>query len=284
MRRSKKQRKSSVKSEHPMQDISITYLQSSLHWENPEENRRLFTSSIETIEGATDLVILPEMFNTGFSMRPEVTAEAMDGPTVNWMREMARQRNCVITGSLAIAEKGRFYNRLVWMRPDGTYSSYDKRHLFRHGHEPEHYQAGTKKLIVELKGWKICPLICYDLRFPVWSRNRWENKTGTHMAAYDLLLYVANWPEVRSLPWKTLLLARAIENQAYVAGVNRIGNAGEGISHSGDSAVIGFKGELLSQVNTGKDFKETILLSYNALVDFRRDFPVGMDADEFSLV
>jgi len=262
-----------------MQDLKVTYIQSPLVWEKPEENRNLFSKEINKISEETDLIILPEMFNTGFSMRPEITAEKMNGKTLQWMKEMAEKKSCVITGSLAIEEDGKYFNRLIWMRPDGSYSSYDKRHLFRHGHEQDHYETGTRKLIVELKGWKICPLVCYDLRFPVWSRNRQVNGK----ASYDLLIYVANWPEVRSFPWKTLLIARAIENQAFVVGVNRVGQDGMNLPHQGDSAVISFKGELLSQINAGKDLAETITLSYQALADFRSAFPVGLDADEFTL-
>jgi len=266
-----------------MQDLHITYLQSSLHWESSEENRKMFGTKLEAITGVTDLILLPEMFNTGFSMNPEVTAEGMDGSTIRWMRDMAQRKSCVIAGSVAIEENGNYFNRMVWMKPDGTLEKYDKRHLFRYGNEHLHYQAGKEKLVTTLKGWKICPLICYDLRFPVWARNRWK-VSGTEVSAdYDLLLYVANWPEVRNFPWKTLLPARAIENQAYVAGVNRVGLDGNKMSHSGDSAVYNFKGELLTRPNVNLEVQETIRLSHAELDNFRKSFPAGRDADEFTL-
>jgi omega-amidase len=266
-----------------MQDLQITYLQSTLHWENPEANRKMFGAQLDKISAHTDLLLLPEMFNTGFSMKPEVTAEAMDGPTVSWMKEMASRKSCVIAGSMAVKENGKYFNRMVWMRPDGTWAGYDKRHLFRYGNENNHYVAGDQRLIVDLKGWKICPLICYDLRFPVWARNSWTRKGDQAEAAYDLLIYAANWPEVRSFPWKSLLTARAIENQTYVVGVNRVGEDGNQMSHSGDSAVYNFKGEILSSPNAGLEMQETISLSYANQDAFRRSFPAGLDADGFTL-
>jgi omega-amidase len=267
-----------------MGNLKLSYIQSGLHWENPDANRIMFSSKIADTDPESDLIVLPEMFSTGFTMAPARVAEPeKEGETVNWMAETARNRNCVITGSLVIESGGQYYNRLVWMRPDGTYEYYDKRHLFRYGGEQEHYQPGKNKLLVDLKGWKVCPLICYDLRFPVWSRNRWKTHKGELQSEYDLLIYVANWPERRSHPWKTLLQARAIENQAYVAGINRIGDDAQAIFHSGDSAVIDFKGELLSTANKGIEYQETIELSYQKLQEFRKAFPAGMDADDFSL-
>jgi omega-amidase len=257
-----------------MQNLNITLLQSDLHWENSEENLAMFSKKISAISGETDLVILPEMFTTGFSMKPERFAEEMNGRTVSWMKEEAIKKNCVITGSIICEDNGKYYNRLVWMRADGTYSFYDKRHLFSMGDENNHYTAGTKKITEEIKGWKICPLVCYDLRFPVWSRN-------TEM--YDVLIYVANWPERRSHPWKTLLLARAIENQCYVAGLNRVGNDGHEIYHSGDSAIINFKGEIISSIPAHEEAAETISLSYEELVEFRKVFPAFKDADRFEI-
>jgi predicted amidohydrolase len=257
-----------------MQDLKITILQSDLHWEDKEKNLAMFSQKISAIDEPTDLIVLPEMFTTGFSMKPEGLSETMNGTTVNWMKQKAQEKNCVITGSFICVEGSNHYNRLVWMNPDGTCSTYDKRHLFSMGAEDDHYTAGQKRLMVNLKGWNVCPLICYDLRFPVWSRNKKEE-------AYDLLIYVANWPERRIHPWKTLLLARAIENQAYVIGLNRIGNDGNEIYHSGDSAVINFKGEVISNSSSGKETTETITLNYAELAQFRQSFPAMQDADDF---
>lgn len=264
-------------------NINVAAIQNILHWEDREANFRLFDLIFETIEKNTDLIVLPEMFTTGFSMNPEKLAEKTEGPTLEWMRKKAEKHNAVITGSIIAEENGIFYNRLLWVRPDGTFEQYNKRHLFRMAGEDKVFASGDKKLIVDLHGWKVCPLVCYDLRFPVWSRNRWE-KSGTDLIAdYDLLIYVANWPERRAHPWKTLLMARAIENNSYVIGVNRIGNDGNFIYHSGESAIIDFKGE---HIKSGIFAKEDILyasLSWNELAAFRSAFPAGMDADKFSV-
>lgn len=258
-----------------MSDLKITLIQTVLHWENIPKNLDMFSAKIASIKEQTDLILLPEMFSTGFSMHPGKLAEKMEGKSMQWMKAEAAKKNCVIAGSMIIEEKGKYFNRLVWMRPDGTYETYDKRHLFRYGKEHEHYAAGSKRLIVELKGWKICPMVCYDLRFPVWSRNK--------NAEYNLLIYVANWPERRNHPWKTLLLARAIENQCYVAGLNRVGEDGNKIDHSGDSAVINAKGEIISKTKAKEESTETVTLSLSELAEFRKQFPVGMDADDFSI-
>jgi predicted amidohydrolase len=255
------------------ENLNITLIQSDLYWEDKEKNLKSFSQKISNI-GETDLIILPEMFTTGFSMQTEKLAEGMDGVTVSWMAEKAKEKNCVVTGSFICKEGEKFHNRLVWMKPDGSYSYYDKRHLFSMGDENNYYTAGTKKITEELKGWKVCPLICYDLRFPVWARNTEK---------YDLLIYVANWPERRSHPWKTLLLARAIENQCYVAGLNRIGNDVNDIYCSGDSAVINPKGEIISNIPAGKEATETITLNYAELQEFRKAFPVLKDADKFEI-
>ncbi len=213
----------------------------------------------------------------------------MEGVTMNWMRNKAAEKKCVITGSFIALDNGRYFNRLVWMRPDGTCSTYDKRHLFRMGDENGQYNGGQKKLIVELNGWKICPLICYDLRFPVWSRNKLipggilQTENMQYQYEYDLLIYVANWPEIRSYPWKTLLPARAIENQCYTAGLNRVGIDGNGIYHSGNSAVINAKGEIISKINAHEEAAETITLNYDDLVSFRKLFPAILDADNFEI-
>ena len=259
-----------------MNNLSITLVQSDLNWENPSANLEMFSKKISGISENTDLIILPEMFTTGFSMKPENFAESMAGRTVQWLKEKAGEKNCVVTGSFICSEGGNYYNRLVWMRPDGTYNHYDKRHLFSMGDEHNHYTPGSEKIIETIKGWRICPLVCYDLRFPVWSRN-------VSGEAYDLLLYVANWPERRSHPWKTLLLARAIENQCYVAGLNRVGMDGSETFHSGNSAVINPKGETISVFPQGGDHVETISLDYRELEEFREIFPVLKDADKFKI-
>lgn len=259
-----------------MNDLKITLIQSNLFWENKPKNLEQFSKKIDAIKEETDVIVLPEMFSTGFSMKPEKLAETMKGETVKWMKEQAQKKKCVVAGSFICEENERYYNRLLWVNPDGTYAKYDKRHLFSMGDEHNHYASGEEKIIVELKGWKICPLICYDLRFPVWARNKKE-------ASYDVLLYVANWPERRSYPWKTLLLARAIENQCYVIGSNRVGADGNDISHSGDSAVIDAKGEVISKIKPHEETTETVNLSYSDLTEFRKQFPAILDADEFEV-
>jgi predicted amidohydrolase len=251
-----------------MQDLRIALIQTNLHWENISENLNVFDRKIETIE-AVDLIILPEMFSTAFSMNTSL-AETMDGGAVDWMRKKASEKNCVLTGSLMIQENENFYNRLIWMRADGTFETYDKRHLFSLSKEPKIFTAGENRLQVNLKGWEICPLICYDLRFPVWSRNR--------MPYYDVLLYVANWPERRNMAWKTLLQARAIENQSYVIGVNRTGNDGAAVYHSGDSMVIDTLGNVLYH-QTDDEAIYTFTLNYEELQKTRTQLPFLKDAD-----
>jgi omega-amidase len=264
-----------------MDPLRITYIQTALYWQDAERNLAHFTEKVRAIEDLTDLIVLPEMFTTGFTMLPATCAETHGGPGLQWMQHMAGEKHCVVTGSIAVKDQGSYYNRLYWVNPDGSYQFYNKRHLFRMANEQKHYTAGQEKLIMELKGWKICPLVCYDLRFPVWSRNRLVKDTDT--PTYDVLLYVANWPEVRVYPWKQLLVARAIENQCYVAGVNRIGEDGNGIAHSGDSAILSPKGELMSHLNTHQESIETVALNYTSLQDFRKAFPVMLDADDFRL-
>jgi omega-amidase len=270
-----------------MQDLKISIVQSELHWENMDKNLESFSKKISAIEETTDLIILPEMFSTGFTMNAKSNAEEINGKTMEWMKSKSREKNCVITGSIIIRDKAPsslekardevFYNRLIWMKPDGTYLSYNKRHLFQLADEHQTYTSGNKKIIAEINGWKICPLICYDLRFPVWSRR-------TKTEDYDLLIYVANWPDKRIQAWKQLLIARAIENQCYVAGVNRIGTDGNNIHHSGYSAVIDFKGETLSKTQPNEEFTETISLNKDTLLEFRKHFAFSDDADEFSIL
>jgi predicted amidohydrolase len=257
----------------PSEALCITVIQPDILWEDKEANLARYTALIEKIEGQKEIVVLPEMFSTGFSMAPERLAEKMDGPTIQWMSETAKTHRIILTGSLIIEDGGAYYNRIVWMQPDGAYSSYDKRHLFGYGDEDGHYTPGTRKLITQVKGWRICPLVCYDLRFPVWARN-------VPGSEYDVLLYVANWPQRRSLAWKTLLQARAIENQAYCIGVNRIGEDAKGITYSGDSSAFDPLGEQLWQASA-KEAVQTIELSRQKLEETRGHFPFLRDADKF---
>ncbi len=259
-----------------MQDLSITLVQTHLFWGDKDRNLEHFDALLKDVSGS-DLIILPEMFNTGFMTQPAPVAETMDGPTLSWMREKAAALGITITGSLIIREEDQYFNRLIWMPPDGAFRIYNKRHLFRMAGEHERMSMGTERLIVGLKGWNICPLVCYDLRFPAWSRNTYRD--GVY--GYDLLIYVANWPEVRAIAWKRLLPARAIENQCYVAGLNRVGADGQGIFHSGDSAVIDPKGNSISQVKANESFVQNIILKRKELDDFRAKFQVGRDWDDF---
>lgn len=259
----------------PAEQLHITLVQPDIVWEEKDTNLRMYEQYIADIKERREVVVLPEMFTTGFSMNPELLAETMEGATVSWMKEMAAKYRCILTGSIIIAEDGHFFNRLVWMQPDGHFGTYDKRHLFGYAKEDEHYAAGDKKLIVSVKGWRICPLICYDLRFPVWARNSPE--------AYDVLLYVANWPERRSHAWKTLMQARAIENQCYTVGVNRVGTDGKGIYHSGDSTVVGPLGDIIWQ-ESHSACVHTLALSHAALQTVRTDLPFLKDADRFLIL
>lgn len=262
-----------------IKDLKITLVQTSLVWEDVEANLAAFSHKLAGLQPlSTDLIVLPEMFSTGFTMNASAVAETMNGKAMHWLANTASQKKCVVTGSLVIKENSNYYNRLIWMHPNGTYEVYDKRHTFRMAEENKIYSSGTKKLIVELNGWKICPLICYDLRFPVWSRQP-QTPEG---ASYDCLIYVANWPERRSYAWRHLLIGRAIENQAYVIGVNRIGHDENGIDYPGYSVALSPKGEPLSRI-IDADTIETVTLSYKKLQDFRREFPVALDADKFRI-
>ena len=254
--------------------LRITLLQTPLHWENAPANLSDLEKLLTGLEGTTDLVVLPEMFSTGFTMNAKSNAEPLEGPSMQWMRRMAIQLQAVVTGSLIIHVDGSYYNRLIWMQPDGTYQQYDKRHLFRLAGEEKTYTAGNQRLIFTCKGWAIFPLICYDLRFPVWSR-RSKNFD------YDLLLYVANWPERRNAAWKMLLPARAIENQSYVVAVNRVGADGNGILHSGDTAIYDFLGEKTSAATAHQKMVLQATLEKKSLINFRNQFPFWQDADEF---
>jgi omega-amidase len=274
-----------------MQDLSITLIQTALYWENSTANLANLEEKIAQISTQTDLIILPEMFNSGFTMNAKSVAEPMNFTTFKWLRQQAKKANAVVTGSFIVKEGEKYFNRLIWMRPDGSFEKYDKRHLFRMGNEHLTFTGGMERIIVELKGWKICPLICYDLRFPVWSRQGFchedtkaqsvlQSNIEHRTSNYDILIYVANWPAVRSQVWDVLLQARAIENQSYCIGVNRVGDDGMGLHYSGNSAVIDFKGNPLFYQ---KDLEiiHTQTINYQELIDFRAKFPAYLDADDF---
>lgn len=264
-----------------MSDLKVTLIQSQLHWENIAENLRMFDEKINSIPERTEVIVLPEMFSTGFSMQSARLAETMDGSAVQWMKKKAAEKNVIITGSLIIKDGDRYVNRLIWMQPNGVYGTYDKRHLFGYAGEHEHYLPGDKRLIAQVKGWKINLSVCYDLRFPVWARNAIVAETGA--PAYDVLINVANWPERRNTPWKTLLQARAIENQAYVIGLNRVGNDGNNIYHSGDSSIIDPMGEIIYQKAHDEDIF-TYTLERARLEEVRKNLPFLKDADRFQVL
>jgi predicted amidohydrolase len=257
--------------------LKISAIQSSLTWEDIDSNLAAFEKKISELSDNTDLIVLPEMFSTGFSMNPEKLAEKPDGKTTGWMQAMAKQANSVLTGSIIVEEEGKFFNRMIWMQPDGNYFTYDKKHLFSIAGENTVYTAGKKKLIIDLKGWKVCPLICYDLRFPVWCRNSYK----ANEYEYDLLIFVANWPQVRGHPWKTLLSARAMENLSYVIGVNRVGEDGNKIPHTGDTRIIDPKGNVISQASPNAEFTCRATLDAALLKNFRNKFSIGPEWDHF---
>jgi omega-amidase len=254
--------------------MNISLIQTSLIWEDAAANRNMFTDKINAITEPTDVIVLPEMFTTGFSMNTRL-AEKMDGETIAWMKSTAQEKNIALCGSVLIEDNGAFYNRMIWVQPDGLLKHYDKRHLFSLSTEPQTFSAGNEQLIISYKGWRIKLIVCYDLRFPVWIRN-------TKSGMYDVLICVANWPERRNIAWQTLLRARAIENQCYAIGVNRVGNDGNGIYHSGDSAVIDALGEYLYQQAHDEDIA-TLSLNRDSLVQIRQQLPFLNDADSFSL-
>ena len=268
-----------------MSTLTITTIQSNLFWEDKQANMQMLQQKIESITDKTEIVILPEMFSTGFSMQPQLFAETMDGETMGWMKMVSNKNGIVLTGSVMIEEEGKYFNRLIWMLPNGQFGYYDKRHLFAYGEEDKHYSSGNKRLIASVKGWKINLQVCYDLRFPVWARQAssqpppgGEEKTSA--AEYDVLIYVANWPERRSHAWKTLLCARAIENQCYVIGVNRVGDDAKNIHYSGNSLVIDPMGQVLYHMADEEDIN-TITLSKEKLEEVRTKFPFLNDADDF---
>jgi predicted amidohydrolase len=259
-----------------MSSLTITIIQTDLFWEDKKANLKMLQQKIEGISEKTEVVILPEMFSTGFSMKPEIFAEKMNGETVQWMENISAQQKIIVTGSIMIEEDGQYFNRLIWMLPNGEYGFYDKRHLFAYADEHAHYSAGNKKLIASVKGWKINLQVCYDLRFPVWARQA----PGTEENKYDLLINVANWPEKRSTAWKTLLTARAIENQSFAIGVNRVGADVNKIYYSGDSMIIDPLGEIIYQKNKDEAIF-TCTLQKEKVEETRSHFPFWKDADLF---
>ncbi len=262
-----------------MQPLTITVIQTNLFWENKSANLNQLEQKIKSIEKPTEIILLPEMFTTGFTMNPTAFAEKMDGETMVWMKQVAAEQKVIITGSVIIKEDNNFYNRLIWMLPNGQYGYYDKRHLFGFANENNHYSAGNKRLIAQAKGWKINLQICYDLRFPVWAR---QAATSDNEPEFDILMYVANWPEKRSHAWKTLLCARAIENQCYVIGVNRVGKDGNDIYYSGNSMVIDPLGQTLYH-NADAEDVFSITLEKQNLTEIRKKFPFLKDADKFRI-
>ena len=261
-----------------MSTLTITGIQTILNWENPAANRGMLEKKINDIKEKTELIILPETFSTGFSMKPKELAETMEGETIKWMKRIASEKKSIITGSVIIKENENYFNRLIWMLPNGQSGLYDKRHLFAYAGENAEFTSGTKRLIASVKGWKINLLVCYDLRFPVWARQQ----TQEDGLEYDLLIYIANWPERRNHAWKTLLQARAIENQCYVVGVNRVGNDGNNIYHSGDSMVVDPMGEILYTKAHEEDIF-TVTLQKEKLEEVRAKLPFWKDSDNFMM-
>lgn len=260
--------------------LNITILQINLKWEDKRANLESFETKINGHNEKMEVVLLPEMFSTGFSMKPSLHAETMDGETVQWMKRIAAERKIILAGSLMIKENNDYYNRLIWMLPNGELGYYDKRHLFAYAGEDEHYTSGNKRLIASVKGWKINLLVCYDLRFPVWSRQTVPKDENVEDAEYDVLVYVANWPEKRVHAWKTLLQARAIENQCYVVGVNRVGDDVNGNHYTGDSMIVDPLGQPLVQAGDQEEIF-TYALTLDHLKNVREKLPFLKDADPF---
>jgi omega-amidase len=264
-----------------MNNLRISLVQGATRWHDPAGNREYYGDLIAPLRGISDLVLLPETFTSGFSNDAIGDAETMDGPTVTWLRDQAVRLGAAVCGSVQLRVGDAVFNRLLWVTPDGGLRHYDKRHLFRYAREHERYAPGRERLTVEWKGWRICPQVCYDLRFPVFSRNRYDVERAGQLD-YDLLLYVANWPSARAYAWKTLLRARAIENLCYVAGLNRVGSDGNGIHYAGDSAVIDFLGHPASEC-TDEEVVVTTTLLADELATHRERFPAMLDADAFTL-
>jgi len=254
--------------------LNIAFIQANLSWEDAEANRKMFSEKIEKISNNVELIILPEMFTTGFSMNAENLAEETEAETLRWMQEISTSRATAITGSVIITENDHYYNRLFFVFPDGSYKLYDKRHTFTLAKEDETYTAGTERLIVDYKGWKICPLVCYDLRFPVWARNTVD---------YDLLIYVANWPEKRVNAWDALLKARAIENMSYCVGLNRTGEDGDGYVYNGHSAAYDPLGNEITELNRSDVFIAEFSIEKESLTEVRTKLKFLQDRDKFTL-
>lgn len=257
------------------EDLRISMIQSHIIWEDRSENLGYYGELLRRVSGRTDLAVLPETFTTGFSMNVEALADAMDGETLATVRQWAAKYKTAVTGSFIVTDEGKYYNRAFFVTPDGACAHYDKRHLFRMAGEDKHFSAGDRQLIVPYKGWNICLQVCYDLRFPVWSRNV-EN-------AYDLLIYMANWPEARKKAWKALLQARAIENMCYACGVNRVGTDGKGFAYRGDSLIFDPRGKKLADAGKREEVTRTCTLSKFKLDEFRAKFPAWKDADSFTV-
>jgi len=263
-----------------MRDLRVAIVQAATIWRDAAANRALYGELVRPLAHKADLVVLPETFLSGFTNDAIANAETMDGEGMAWLRQLAIDTGAVITGSLVMRVGESVFNRLIWMRPDGSQTHYDKRHLFRMAAEHERYAGGAERLVVDLHGWRICPQVCYDLRFPVWSRNRFD-VTAQRMD-YDALIYVANWPDARRHAWRTLLRARAIENLSYCIGVNRVGTDGNDLNYAGDSAILDPWGEAIVELGTQANVV-TALLSSESLRDWRARFPAHMDADSFQI-
>ncbi len=263
-----------------MQTLKIAYIQSDLVWENTEANLQNFNRLIDQIQEPVDLIILPETFNTAFCDNMKSLAEPVDGKTIRWMQQKSQEKKAVITGSLTIQEKGSYFNRLIWMKPSGEYDFYDKKHLFLHSAEAQQLDKGAELKTFELNDWRIRPFICYDLRFPCWCRNQYKNGRFE----YDFAFFVASWPIQRIHVWNTLLQARAIENQCYVLGVNRIGDDFQGNHYQGNSFVANFKGEIISEIANDTENVSIVELDYEKLQQFRENFKVAADWDSFQLL
>lgn len=261
-----------------MQNLNIALVQPVIHWHNPEANRAMLIKQLDGQNLSTDLIVLPEMFTTGFTMDTKLQAEEENGPTYNWMQELAKKYNCVVTGSIIVKSQSQYFNRLLWVEPNGRVSKYDKRHLFRMANEHHYFSEGNKPQTFELPGWRVRVSICYDLRFPVWARNSITNGD----LDYDIILFVANWPAARISAWDTLLKARAIENLSYCVGVNRTGADGKGIEYNGHSACYDFKGDEKAFLGDNEMIK-TVSISKNELVEYRTKFPAFKDSDQFNL-
>jgi len=262
-----------------MNNLNIAYIQANLRWEDKEANLQYFSDLLENVQPETDLILLPETFTTAFPVDPKLHAETTDGPTMQWLKKQAAAKNAVICGTFPMDIKGHFYNSLVWMCPNGTFELYFKRHTFTIGNEDKLVERGQKQLIVELNGWRIKPMVCYDIRFPIWARNRYTN--GQY--EYDLGFYLANFPDSRMNVWNTLLPARAIENQAYFVGLNRVGDDPNDLHYSGESQVVNARGEVISKAEAYKEVVMHCTLDYEALQRFRHKFPLGPDWDQFEI-